>query len=84
MSEMRDLDGSVSVLYGGVANWHCLPDVFGHLRGVLRRMNGGWRFVSVRLVLQVMARLLIVAARAQAPTRLRGWSPASGMETGYR
>jgi hypothetical protein len=79
MSEMRDLDGSVSVLYGGVANWHCLPDVFGHLRGVLRRMNGGWRSV-----LQVMARLLIVAARAQAPTRLRGWSPASGMETGYR
>ena len=34
MSEMRDLDESVSVLCGDVVDRHCLPDIFGHLRGV--------------------------------------------------
>ena len=43
MSEMRDLGGVVWLVAGwqcGV-QWHALPYVFRHLRGVLRRAEGG-------------------------------------------
>jgi hypothetical protein len=55
MSEMRDLDAAGQCLVcGGIATRHCLPDVFGHLRGVFGgEVERGWRFVLS--VLQVMA-----------------------------